>query len=399
MYIKRKVYLDNASSTPIDKRVIRSMRRSEGLFANPSSIHKLGIIARNAIEDSRKKVAQFINSHTDEIIFTSGGTEGDNLAILGTIYASPYEKPHIIVSEIEHSAVISLVKNLEKQNKIDATYIKVDENGLVNPRDIRDAILEKTILISVHLVNNEIGTLEPIREIVKAVRHYKKHNNKDIYPIVHTDAAQATSYIEINVDNLGVDLLSFNGQKIYGPHGIGALYIKRSTPIKPVFIGGNQESGLRPGTEQVSQIVGLAKACQITKSRIEKDFNKISELRNYLISKIQQIPNTNIHAKDCPVSPHIISAEFENIPSETLVLYLDARGIYVSNKSACRSDDPNESYVLNAIKNAKIEKQEGINENGSIRFSLGRSTTKKDIDYVFRNLKEIIKKLNHDTII
>lgn len=395
----RQVYLDSASATKTDKSVLLAMRDTEGLFANPSSLHKLGVLARNKIESSRGVVAKFINAHTDEIIFTASGTEGDNLAILGVIKFAKLKgikTPHVIVSSIEHSAVIGLVEKLELQNEISASYLPVDENGVVDLKVLPELINENTVLVSIHLVNNELGTIEPVREVVKIVNNYKKQK-QSTYPMVHTDACQASAYIKINVNQLGVDLLTINGQKMYGPKGVGALFVKRGTPIAPVFVGGDQEIGLRPGTESLPQIVGLACACDITLKRQEEDFITLTNLRNYFIDELERIPNTviNINAKSVPVSPHIINVEFSNISSETLILYLDARGIYASSKSACKMDDPNESYVLKAIKHAKMSEQEGLQELetddfGSIRFSLGRDTNKNDIDYVIKNLKEIL---------
>lgn len=389
----RNVYLDTASATETDKSVVLAMHHAEGLFANPSSLHKLGVLARNKIESSRATVAKFISAHTDEIIFTGSGTEGDNLAILGVIKFAKLKGikiPHVIVSTIEHSAVIGLVEKLESQNEISASYLPVDENGVVDLKVLPELINQNTVLISIHLVNNELGTIEPVREVVKIINNYKKQN-QSTYPLVHTDACQASALIKINVNQLGVDLLTMNGQKMYGPKGIGALFIKRGTLIEPVFIGGDQEFGFRPGTESLPQIVGLACACEITSKRQENDFIALTDLRNYFVAQLEKIPNTIINAKNVPVSPHIINVEFANISSETLILYLDARGIYASSKSACKMDDPNESYVLKAIKHAKIDEQEGkVDDFGSIRFSLGRDTNKNDIDYVIKNLKEIL---------
>lgn len=399
---RKSVYLDNASATPTDRAVLHEMHTLEMLFANPSAIHKLGVLAHQKIQQSRFIVANFIGAHTDEIIFTASGTESDNLAILGVIKKAQKNgitKPHIITSGIEHSAVIGLIEKLEKEKEISATYLSVDENGLVDVKNIQESINENTVLVSVHLVNNEIGTLEPVKDIVKTVHSYKKNQSSKTYPLVHTDACQATAYVEINVNRLGVDMLSFNGQKMYGPKGIGALYIKRGTPIEPVFVGGDQEFKLRPGTESLTQIAGLAMACSMTKKRLDKDFENLTNLRNYFVSELESLEGKigikiNIYAKNVPVSPHILMTEFENIFSESLVLYLDSRGIYVSSKSACKADNPNESYVLKALKYAKIDEQEATSnvlEQGSVRFSLGRNTTKNDIDYVIKNLKEILQ--------
>lgn len=394
-FSKKDVYLDFASSTPIDFRVLLAMLFSYTYYANPGAIHKKGLLVKNKINESRSKIAKFINSKPQEIIFTSGGTEGNNLAILGSIWHAVYDlgikKPHVIISEIEHSATRSLVKQLEQDCVIDATYILPDENGLLNPKDIKDAIRQNTCIISIHFVNNETGTIQPIKEISKVIKQYKK-NFKDQYLLLHTDCAQATAYLPINVEKLGVDMLSFNGQKIYGPRSAGVLYVKNNAKIRPIFVGGNQEFGLRPGTESLPNCVGLAKACEIAGLQMDKDYFRLKDLRNYFISLLKDLPGVYIYAKDVDVSPHILTVEIENTFSESLLLYLDARNIFVSSKSACRNDDPDESYVLKALKNARIERQaDFVDEMGAIRFSMGRKTTKKEIDYVVKNLKQVLE--------
>lgn len=394
LFIK-SVYLDFASSTPIEKSVISAMNDSYGLFANPSAIHSQGILAKNKINQSRNKIASFINCRADEIVFTSGGTEGNNLAILGSveyaIHDLKIQKPHVVISEIEHSATRSLVKRLEQDNIIEATYVLPDENGLINPKDVKNSLRENTCIVSIHFVNNETGTVQPIKEISKIIRNYRKNSNNK-YLLFHTDSAQATAYLKINTESLGVDMLSFNGQKLYGPRGSGVLFIKKGLKIRPVFYGGDQEFGLRPGTESLPNCVGLAKACEIASNRMFKDRERLLSLRKYFISKLKEIPDLYIYAENVEVSPHILTIEIKDTFSESLLLYLDSRGIFVSNKSACRSDDPDESYVLRALKNARIgEQQDFVDENGAIRFSMGRTTTKSDIDFVVKNLKDVLK--------
>lgn len=394
----KEVYLDYASSTPIDRVVSLAMHKAESFFANPSALHKKGVFARKKIEESRAVVANFINARVEEIIFTSGGTEGNNLAIYGALWQAIYEdgikKPHVIISEIEHSATRSLVKQLETDGVIEASYILPDENGTIDPKNIREKIKDNTVIVSIHMVNNEIGTIEPIKDIAKTIRHYKKQNQKSL-PLFHTDAAQATAYLKIDVKSLGVDMLSFNGQKIYGPRSSGVLFVNKNIKIRPIFIGGNQEFGLRPGTESLPNIVGLAKACEIAKLRMDTDGKRLYDLQKYFKQELKKIPNLFIYADNAFVAPHIIAIEIKNTFSEALVLYLDSKGIYVASKSACRTDDPDESYVLNAVKNAIIDSQiTDVEQNGAVRFSLGRNTKKSDIDYAVQSLKQVLQTLN-----
>lgn len=391
---RHQVYADNASATMVDKVVLAEMSSVDGLFANPSSLHQLGVLARARLGEARAQVANFIGAHSDEIIFTSGGTESCNLAILGSLLA--YQKksnslPHIITSKIEHPAVLNLIQKLESQNKITATYLNVDPDGIIDIKKLKESIVPETFLISIQLVNNEVGTIEPVNEISKIIRQYKKNNNQNIYPLLHTDCAQAMAYLPVNVLNLNIDMLSFNGQKIYGPKGSGVLYVKRKTPIDPVFIGGDQEFKIRPGTEALPQAVGLAKACQLRKRRQKSDFAKLTNLRAYFVNRLNEIEGAQVWGNAKKVSPHIVLVQFKNIFSEALILYLDARGIYVTSKSACKSFDENESYVLKALKHDIMNEQD--ENEGTVRFSFGRDTSFKDIDYIIKNLKEVLKLL------
>lgn len=391
---QKNIYLDYASAAPVDIAVVKTMRPFwSDDFANPSGLHEGSVRAKNAITDSRKKIASILGAQPDEIMFTSGGTESDNLALMGIVQATKktIQKPHVITTNIEHSAVKETCRILEKQG-VSVTYIPVEENGIVDPQKIKKAITKNTVLVSVIYANNEIGTIQPIHEIAKTIRHFKKMNNRSYdanpYPFFHTDAAQAMNYLPINIQKLGVDLLSFNGSKIYGPKGVGALYKKRLVPFVPQMYGGNQEYGFRPGTENVPAIIGLASALEITEHMKEKESKRLIVLRDYFMKKISvHFPHIIINGDRTNRLPNNVNISVPNFEGEFLVIELDAKGIAVSSKSACKSDDPEESYVIKAIR------PESSIEEGSVRFSLGRATTKKDIDYAIKSLKEIFSKM------
>ncbi|MFA6397816.1 MAG: cysteine desulfurase family protein [Candidatus Paceibacterota bacterium] len=420
----KKIYFDNASTTPVDSSVLKEMNRFWSQdFSNAGAIHSGGIFVKNEIEKSRKKIASILNCHPNEIIFTSGGTESDNLALFGVVNnfledkknithsasLRAGKKPNIIVSNIEHPAILESCKALEKRG-IEIIYIPVEKNGVIDPNLIKKKLNKNTILVSVMYVNNEIGTIQPIQEIAKTIRHFKKVGKRCglksrersfleetfHYPIFHTDACQAINYLPVKVDKLGIDMMTFNGSKIYGPKGIGVLYKKRNIPINPIIYGGGQEFGLRSGTEFVSGILGLSKALEITEKIKEKESKRLSVLRDYFIKKIKtNFPNVIINGDLEKRLPNNVNISISEIESELLILELDAKGIMVSEKSACQSSDPEESYVIQAIR-GKDQHQGGVGKKteNSVRFSLGRSTTKKEIDYVLKSLKSILEKLN-----
>ncbi|HPS21306.1 MAG TPA: cysteine desulfurase family protein [Candidatus Paceibacterota bacterium] len=390
----KKIYLDNASATPIDNRVLSVMTKiSKEIFANASAIHDLGITAKNKLEQARKEIATILNAHTDEIIFTSGSTESNNLAIRGILEIlknSTVEKdfiPHIITTNIEHASVLEVCKYLEKNKKAELTYVPVESNGIIEPKKMRKALRSNTVLVSVMYANNEIGTVQPIQEIAKEIRYFNKVNNKKV--LLHTDATQAVNYLLLNVEKLGVDLMSFNSGKIYGPKGVGVLFIKRRTEIGPILFGGEQEFNFRPGTENLVNIVGLAEALKITEKIKEKEIRRLISLRDYFIGKLLELSadlkiNININGDLKNRLANNVNITIPKIPSELLVLELSARGIYVSEKSACKSGDKKSSHVIRAITGKNI---------GSVRFSLGRQTKKEDLDYAIKALSQILKKL------
>ncbi len=397
LFKKKNIYFDYASSCYIDSKVFFVMNKTEKFFANPNSIHKDGVFVRKQIELARGKIAKILNAHNDEIFFTGSGTESDALAILGFVNNFKLNNkniiPHIITTSIEHPAVLENCKFLEENKEVEITYVDPDKNGIINPKDIKDSIKENTILVSVMYANNEIGTIQKIEEIAKEIRHYKKHNNKN-FPIFHTDACQAINYLFVsNVEKLGVDMMSFNGSKIYGPKGIGVLYKKRNINISPIYKGGGQEGGLRSGTESISSIVGITKALEITELIKNKESKRLTLLRDYFIDKINYIREKTGYKiilngdKEARLSNNI-NISVLGISSELLVIELDAMGIEVSEKSACHSSDENSSYVIKAIRKTCSKNK----EEGSIRISLGRSTKKTDIDYLISSLIKILNK-------
>ncbi len=389
----KTIYVDNASATMQDPRVLRAMlpyfnKKS----SNPSSIHKSGLQASKAISDARNKIAKLIFAHSDEIIFTGSGTESDALAIIGLAnyyFLHTTKIPHIVTTNIEHSAVLENCKMLEKQGKAELTYIEVESDGIVDPKKVRDAIKENTILVSVMYANNEIGTVQPIQEIAKVIRNIRK-GGQQIY--LHTDACQAVNYLDIsNVERLGVDMMSFNGSKIYGPKGVGVLYKKRGVELAPIYAGGGQEYGLRSGTENVPGIVGMAHALKITEDMKDKEVARLTVLRDYFFTELESLSNRvdykiKINGDKVNRLPNNINISILGISHELLVIELDAHGVEVSNKSACKSEEEGNSHVINAIRNGDKFTSE------SIRFSLGRYTAKSDIKKTIKILENILNK-------
>lgn len=373
---REKIYLDYAS----------------GAQPNPSSIHDLGLKEKNKLELARKVVADILNVTSREVVFTSGSTESNNLAILGLVnnFYKLNSKIHIVTTNIEHASVLEVCKHLEKTNKAKVTYVEVEPSGIVDPKKIKKAITSETVLVSVMYANNEIGTIQPIKEIAKEIRHFRKTINykleTSIYPIFHTDATQAVNYLPISIPQLGVDMMSFNSAKIYGPKGVGALYLRRGVNIIPIMFGGDQEHGLRPGTENVDGIVAFAKALELTEKIKDKEVKRVILLRDYFLLKINKV-NFKINGDLVNRLPNNINITIPNIPSDLLVIELSARGVMASSKSACHSGDGKASYVVRAI-NPDLKETDG-----SLRFSLGRDTTKSDLDFVIKSLTQILTKL------
>lgn len=386
----KQIYLDNAATTKIDERVMEKMKPYfNEIYGNPSSFHSSGKRAKDAIEEAREKVARILNCKTSEIIFTSGGTESDNLAILGAARArKPAGIGHIITSKIEHPAVLKPCEHLEKEG-FKVSCIKPDKNGIINPKDVVSALQPDTFLVSIMYANNEIGTIQPVKEIVKAVKEKLVPafaGNQNI--LVHTDACQAGGVLDLDVEELGVDLLTLNGSKLYGPKGVGILYVRSGIKIEPLMFGGGQEQKLRPGTENVPAIVGFAEAFEIAQKGKEKENKRLENLRDKLMDGIlKNIEGARLNGHPKKRLPNNVNISFSKVEGEAVVLYLDSKGVFAATGSACSSKSLEPSHVITALgESAEIA-------HSSIRFTLGKSTTEKDIDYVLKIMPGIIKDL------
>lgn len=397
----KRVYMDYASATPVDARVKKHMCSIEDkLVGNPDALHKEGRFAKKILEDARVSIAHSIHSHSDEIVFTSGATEANNIALLGVlnkllpIFQKPLlagrKAPHIIVSTIEHKSVLETAHHMEALGA-DVSYIHPNEEGIVSAKDIRDAIKPTTILVSVMYANNEIGTIEPIREIAKEIRKARQNLKMIVAgaPYFHTDAAQAVNYCDMNVLQLGVDLLTISSPKIYGPAGIGALFVRRFTPIASIVFGGGQESGIRSGRELSLLATGFAKALEIVEQGKAKESKRLIALRDYFFKHILTIgPNISINGSMKSRLPNNVNICAKNLDSEFAVYELDARGIACSSASTCINlSEDSYSYVVEEINQAKNNTN---CSKSSLRFSLGRNTTKKEIDYCLKALRDVI---------
>jgi len=374
-----KVYMDYAATTPIDPRVFKVMRPYfSKKFGNTMSLHSFGREAKKALEDSREKIAKVINANPSEIIFTSGATESNNLALKGIAFANKKKGKHLIVSSIEHHCVLDSARWLEKQG-FEITYLKVDKHGLVDLAELEDSIREDTILVSIMHANNEIGTIEPIKEIGKICRE------KGVY--FHTDAAQSFGKIPIDVKKMNVDLLTASSHKIYGPKGVGFLFIREGVEIEPLLHGGGHEFGLRSSTVNVAGIVGFAEAAEIARKEMKMEAERLTKLRRKLERGVLKIKNSHLNGHPIKRLPNISNFWFDFIEGEALVMYLDQKGIAASTGSACSSESLEPSHVLLAIGLKPHQAQ------GSLRLSIGRFTTKKEVDYVLKVLPEVVERL------
>ena len=376
--MKNIIYLDHAATTGVKEEVLKEMLPFFSIeFGNPSSLYSIGRRAKRAIEQARERVARAINAKPKEIYFTGCGSESDNLAIKGIAYGLKSKGNHIITSKIEHHAVLNSCKTLEQEG-FDVTYLNVDKDGLINLGELQNAITDKTILITIMTANNEIGTIEPIEEIGKIA----KANN--VY--FHTDSVQAIGNLKIDVQKMNIDSLSMSAHKFYGPKGVGALYVNENVPFKKLQDGGHQEKNKRGGTENVAEIVGLGKAIELANKNLDEYNNKLLELREYYISEIEKkIPDVKLNGHRTKRLAGNANMSFKGIHGGDLLLKLDEQGICVSTGSACSSGSTEPSHVLTSIGLGAEYLQ------GSLRVTFGNENTKEDIDYLIKNLEEIIK--------
>ena len=374
-------YLDNSATTRVYPEVadivVKLMTEDYG---NPSSLHRKGVDAEHYIKNSTKIIADSLRCQMDEIIYTSGGTESNNMAIIGTALAKRRKGKHIVVSAIEHASVLEVMKFLEKEG-FEVTYIGTDEKGVVDPQDFKDAVREDTILVSCMMINNEIGALQPVAEIAKLC----KKKNSDV--IIHSDCIQAYGKVSIIPQKMGIDLMSVSGHKIHGPKGSGFLYVKKGTLLRPIIYGGGQQKGMRSGTQNVPAIAGLAKAVEITFKDFDKKIEYITSLRDRLRSELTKIEDVYDNTGE---ACHIASLSFKGVRAEVMLHTLEDKGVYVSSGSACSSNSAKKlSGVLNAI---------GLDKElleSTLRFSFGDMNTIEEVDYAISVVKEILPQLRH----
>lgn len=393
-----KIYLDYAATTPVDPQVMKTMLPYFSKnFGNAMSVHSFGQEALESVDNARTKIADFFGSSPSEIIFTSGATESNNLVVKGSLRSyysitrKAAEKAHIITTKFEHHCVLDACKIAEKSGLAEVTYIAPDREGIVSVKDIQNAIRPNTILISVMYVNNEIGTVQPIAEIGKMLKKINMERLEKKLPQIsfHTDATQAVNYFNCNVDEIGVDLLSMSAHKIYGPKGVGILYIRKGTPIKRVQDGGDQEYKMRAGTHNVPGIVGLGEAITMIKNpKMQAKIKEIKKLRDYLIKRVlKEISKSYLNGSKEKRSPNNANFRFDNVEGEGLILSLDLEGIAASTGSACSSGALEPSHVLLSM-GLKHEQA-----HGSLRITIGKHTTKKEIDILIVKIKEIVERL------
>jgi len=385
----REIYLDHAATTPLDRRVREAMEPyGDAIYGNPSALYRQGRLAKEAVDRARETVARIIGSRVDDVVFTASGTEADNIAIFGA--AGMFPKMHLITTAFEHHAGLRSFEALARDGW-EVTYLPVGEEGIVDPDAARLAIRPDTVLVSVMYANNEIGTIQPIAAIGKtiaAIRRTRRTEGNALPVFFHCDASQAAGFLDLNVERLGVDLMSLNGGKIYGPKGSGCLYVRPGTRLKPILQGGGQEKNLRSGTENVPAIAGFAKALEIADTRRAAEAPRLTELRDYLIRRLTtEIPKTVLNGHATERLPNNVNISVLDVEGEAVILYLDAKGIAISTGSACTSTTLDPSHVILAL--GKPYEY----AHSSLRFTLGRSTTRGDLDYLMDVFPSIIEKL------
>ena len=379
LFMENFIYMDNAATTPVNEQVLEAMiPYFNKNFGNPSGVYRQGYVSKKAIENAREQVANLIGAYKDEIFFTSGGSESDNWAIRGIINALGRSKGHLITTKIEHHAILNTCKDIEKQG-YNTTYLPVDKYGLIEPHTLEEMIQADTVLITVMAANNEIGTIEPIKELGEIAK------NAGI--LFHTDAVQAVGHIPIDVKEMNVDMLSLSGHKLGAPKGVGALYIKRGIQIQPFIYGGGQEKHLRAGTENVAGIVGLGVASEVAQKRLYENAKTLKMLRDKLIVGLLEIPFSKLNGHSTKRLPSNCNISFDFVEGQSVLSFLDEKGICASGGSACSSGSTSPSHVLLAIGATRDEAK------GTIRFTLGANNTQEDVDYVINNMGAIIQSL------
>jgi cysteine desulfurase len=378
-----EVYLDNSATTRPSEEVIEMVTKAlRDSYGNPSSLHRKGIEVEKLIKAARKQVARALGVKDEEIIFTSGGTESNNIAILGIIEGNKRKGNRIITSKIEHPSVLNVFKRLETRG-YEVIYLDVDEWGKIKIKQLQEALTDNTLLVSLMHVNNEVGTVQPIEEIGKMLLQQKSK------PFFHVDAIQSFGKLKLNLGKLGIDILSISGHKIHGPKGVGAVFVKKGVKVYPLFLGGNQETGIRSGTENVPGILGLGVAAEKIWNGLDKHYDQLTILRDRFLERVRnEIPNVKINSSEGPDgAPHILNISFIGIRGEVLLHSLEQDEIYVSTGSACSSKKSSQSHVLKAMKLSDDEIE------GAIRFSFSYNNTREEIDYAVDHLKKHVEEL------
>ncbi len=384
---QKRIYLDNAGATPVSKRAQNVLIERLSVFGNPSAIHQEGDKASQVLQKARNTVATALNAHSYEITFVGTGTESCNIAILGTIAkVSGITLPHIITTDIEHPAVLEPIRYLEKKGKVRVTYLPVYDNGIVKVKDVREALTEETVLVSVMYANNEIGTIQPIKEIGRALDEWKREQERTFtsYPYFHVDTCQAGNYCNLDVVRLKAHLVTINASKVYGPKGIAALYKREGISVEPTTYGGGQERELRSGTESVALAASFAEALTEAVELRDAESERLTVLRDFFFKEVvQKIPDVTIYGDVKERLPNNINIRVPGITSDELILRLDAKGFAVSHKSACASAETDGSYVVQALGATVEESLENV------RITLGRDTTQSDLESLIVSLKTI----------
>ena len=383
----KRIFLDYASSTPVAPEVQEVMKPwLSSNFANPSALYSEAIDAKDALRFARQSIASMLGGQAREVVFTSGGTESNNLALLGVceVARSRGVVPHVITTVIEHPAILSVCEEINRRGG-EVTILPVSADGLVSAKDVREALRENTVLVSVMYANNEIGTIQPIRDIGRVIKEWRLKNISR-FPYFHTDACQAVLYCDMHTERLGVDLLTLDGIKMYGPHGVGVLYVADGVDIDPVMFGGGQERGLRSGTENVAGIVGFARALELTLEKREKESERLTDIRDYAIDiLLKTFSSASLNGSNKERLPNNVNVCFAGLDAEFAVVSLDVAGIATSYSSSCRNlKSDSSSYVVEALGKESCK-------NSSLRITMGRDTTKHDIDRLVEELKKIVK--------